>query len=187
LSEESSHLRHVLERRRRDYMLGTTTVTMRSSIENIDAGDYSIESLAEGQTVELPRWVAEELVLLNLADFKEEPFESEIFKALSREKMMGPLQLSVLPEDFYLRMQRRVEYLKEAADQRKIRKEDFEKLKSVCYDLVGMRLSKLLSLSSSSTKASDLGEKLTPEEQMFFTTSQATSMEWKSALLGDGR
>jgi hypothetical protein len=168
-------------------MLGKTSVRMRSSVENIDAGDYSIDSVSEGQTVELPRWVAEELLILNLAEAREEPFESEIFKALSREKMMGPLQLSVVPEDFYMKMQRRMEYLRQAVAEGRARREDLEKLRTVCYDLVGMRLSKLLSLSSSSTKASDLAEKLTPEERVFFSESQSISAEWKSALLGESK
>lgn len=68
----------------------------------------------------------------------------------------------------------------------RIRKEDVDKLKSASYDLIGMRLSKLLSLSSSSTSIS-LGDKLTPEEAAFFALSQSLSKEWKAGLLGDGK
>ena len=166
--------------------MGKATVRMRSSVENLDAGDYKIDSLSEGQSVELPRWVAEELLSLNLVEMSEEPFETEIFRALSKEKMMGPLQLSVLPEDFYLRMRRRVEYLAKASAEGRVSKGDYEKFRGVCYDLVGMRLSKLLSLSSSLTKVSDMGDRLTPEEKSFFTTARTFSEEWKSALLGVG-
>ncbi len=168
-------------------MLTKSKVKMRSSVENLDAGDYKIESLSEGQLVELPRWVAEELVQLDLAEASDEPFETEIFRALSKEKMMGPLQLSVLPEDFYLRMRRRVGRLGKAASEGRVRKEDYEKLRGICYDLIGIRLSKLLSISSSSTKVSDIGERLTPEEKAFFTMSQTSALEWKAALLGEGK
>jgi GINS complex protein helical bundle domain len=177
----------LFEQREREFMLAKVRVKMRTSVENIDAGDYKIESMQAGQSAELPRWVAEELTSLNLAETSDEPFETEIFRALSKEKMMGPLQLSALPEDFYLRMRRRVEYLGNAVRDGRVRKEEHEKLKGVCYDLIGMRLSKLLSLSSSSTKASDMGEKLSPEEKAFFNMAQASSLEWKAALLGDGR
>ncbi len=180
-------IREVFERREREYVMGKSQVRMRSSIENIDAGDYMVDGLKEGQTVELPRWVAEELVQLELAESSEEPFETEIYRALSREKMMGPLQLSSLPEDFYLRMRRRTKHIEMAAKEGRVRKEEFEKLRAVCYDLIGMRLSKLLSLSSSSTKAADLGDRLTPEEKAFFSSSQSSSLEWKAALLGDGK
>jgi hypothetical protein len=174
----------MLEQREREYMLGRTKVKLKSSLENVEAGDYSIGSLSQGETAELPRWVSEELVSLGLAEGSEEPFEVEIFKALSKEKMMGPLQLSVLPEDFYPRMRRRVENLRVASREGRVRREEFEKLRAVCYDLVGMRLSKLLSISSSSTKASDLGEKLAPEEKSFFSEAQGMSHDWKTALLG---
>jgi len=184
LSAGRDSIRELFEQREREYMLAKARVKMRASVENIEAGDYGIESLTEGQSVELPRWVAEELAGLNLAEAPEEPFETEVFRALSKEKMMGPLQLSTLPENFYIRMRRRVGYLEDAADEGKVRREEFEKLRAVCYDLVGMRLSKLLSLSSSSAKASDLGDRLAPEERAFFGQAQALSAGWKGALLG---
>jgi hypothetical protein len=81
-------------------------------------------------------------------------------------------------------MRRRVSRLDDGSAAGRIRKEDVDKLKSASYDLIGMRLSKLLSLSSSSTS---LGEKLTPEEAAFFALSQSLSKEWKAGLLGDGK
>jgi hypothetical protein len=177
----------MLERREREYLLGTTRVKMRSSVENLDVGDFRVDKLAEGETVELPRWVADELAGLNLVDVAEEPFEVEIFRALSREKMMGPLQLSAVPQDFYVDMKRRLGRLSEGVATGKMRREDVEKLRSASYDLVGMRLNKLLSLSSSSTSAASLADKITPEESAFFVLSQSLSKEWKGALLGEGK
>jgi hypothetical protein len=186
LSEEQIALRQMLERREREYLLGTTRAKMRSSVENLDIGDFHVDRLSEGETVDLPRWVADELIGQGMAESAETLFESEIFGALSREKMMGPLQLSGLPPDFYVRMRRRLAALKVAVAEGKSRMEDFEKLRAVSYDLVGMRLSKLLSLSSSSATASSLAEKLTPEEAAFFAISQSLSKEWKAGLLGGG-
>jgi hypothetical protein len=177
----------VLERREREYLLGTTRARIRSSIERLDVGDFHVEGLAEGDSVELPRWVADELVAQGMAEATEPPFESEVFSALSKEKMMGPLQLSGLPPDFYVRMRRKLWALGAGAAQGKSRKEDFERMKAACYDLVGIRLSKLLSLSSSSMPAPSLADKLTPEEASFFVISQSLSKEWKTGLLGGAR
>ncbi len=187
MSEEQIALRQMLERREREYMLGTTSARMRSSVENLDVGDFHIDQLAEGELVDLPRWVADELIAQGMAVSSETPFENEIFSALSKEKMMGPLQLSALPLDFYVRMKRRLAALGTAVVEGKTRKEELERFRAVCYDLVGIRLSKLLSLSSSSTPASSLAEKLTPEEASFFALSQSLSKEWKAGLLGGGR
>ena len=104
----------LIERKERDFLLANSRVKMRTSVENLFAGDYSIDKIVEGASVELPRWVAEELVELKLAEFLEEPFETELAKALSKEKMMGPLQLSVLPPEFYMRMRRRLAVLASA-------------------------------------------------------------------------
>ena len=187
MSDEQIALRQMLERREREYLLGTARTKIKSSIENLDVGDFHVEKLAEGESVDLPRWVADELVAQGMAEAAEPPFENDVFNSLSKEKMMGPLQLSALSPDFYVRMRRRLGRLGEGVAQGKARKEEYERLRAVCYDLVGMRLSKLLSLSSSSTPATSLGEKLTPEEASFFALSQSLSKEWKAGLLGGGR
>ncbi|MDG6901350.1 MAG: DNA replication complex GINS family protein [Nitrososphaerota archaeon] len=184
MRDESRDARTVLDERERDFLLAKARVTMKSSLENIDLGDYKLDGVKEGESVELPRWVAEELVRMNLADAPEEPFEMEIVKALSREKMMGPLQLSPLPGDFYVRMRRRLAYLEAAAKEGKVRREDHERVRASSYDLIGMRLSKLLALSSTSATAASLADKLSPEERAFFSTSQSFSREWKEAMLG---
>ena len=98
--------------------------------------------------------------------------------------MMGPLQLSSLPPDFFLRMRRRLVQLETAVKGGKGRREDYEKLRNASYDILGMRLGKLLSLSSSSTTLSSIADKLTPEEREFFGVAQSISKEWKQALLG---
>jgi len=155
---------------------------MKTSVENLNAGDYSIDKIAEGASVELPRWVAEELVELKLAEFLEEPFETELARALSKEKMMGPLQLSVLPPEFYIKMRRRLGVLASAAEG-DAKKGDLDKLRKACYDIIGMRLSKLLSLSSLSSQGASFADKLAPEEEAFFSISQSLTKEWRAAIL----
>ena len=181
MTPEKESIREMFERKEREFMLARSRVRMKASVENLEAGEYRIDSLAEGQSVELPRWIADELIELKLAESQEERFEDELSRALSREKMMGPLQLSSLPPDFYMRMRRRIASL--ASGLGSTKKEDFDKMKIACYDLIGMRLSKLLSLSSSSSQGSSLTDRLAPEEEAFFSVSQALSVEWRAALL----
>jgi len=185
LSSVESPLRELFQQRERDYLLSNVKVSMRSPVENIEVGDLKIEKLREGEIAELPRWVAEEFAGLGLAEVAEEPFETEILKSLSREKMIGAFQLSSLAPDFYLRMKRRLAYLHEAAGAGRVRKEDYERLRASSYDLIGIRLGKLLSLSSSSTTLSAIADKVTPEEKVFFATAQSLSKEWKKVFLGE--
>ena len=160
---------------------------MKSSVENLDVGDFHIDRLSEGDSVDLPRWVANEIVVQGIADSTEPPFERDVFNALSKEKMMGPLQLSSLQPDFYVRMRRVLGPMGGNAAEGRGKKEDFERLRAACYDIVGIRLSKLLSLSSSSTPSVALAERLTPEEASFFTLTQSLSKEWKAGLLGGAK
>jgi len=184
LPDERGSLIELLERREREYLLTNTRARMRSSVESLDVGDFHIGKLNEGESVELPRWVADELVVQGMAETVESPFENEIFNSLSKEKMMGPLQLSGLQPDFYVRMRRKLSSLGASAAEGRSRKEEYDRLRAVCYDLVGIRLSKLLSLSSSSATGTTLGDRLTPEESAFFALAQSLSKEWKSGLLG---
>ena len=191
MSDEQIALRQMLERREREYLLGTARARMRSSVENLEVGDFHVDMLSEGETVDLPRWVADELVVQGMADATEPPFENELFNSLSKEKMMGPLQLSGLPPDFYVRMRRRLGALAAGVAEGRSKKEDFERMRAVCYDLVGIRLSKLLSLSSSSTPASTLAERLTGSGSTFspYGTEAAFYHEVgiPSIVLGPGR
>lgn len=184
MSDEQVALRHVLERREREYLLGTARVRMKSSVENLDVGDFHIDKLSDGESVDLPRWVADEIVVQGMAELTEPPFDGEVFNALSKEKMMGPLQLSSLQSDFYVKMKRRLGTIAGNVAEGKGKKEDFERLRAACYDVVGIRLSKLLSLSSSSTPSAVLAERLTPEEASFFALTQSLTKEWKAVLLG---
>jgi len=186
LISEAPQIRELFEERERDYLLSKVRVRMRSSLENIEVGDFKIEKLKEGESAELPRWVVEELVSLNLAEAPEEPFETDILKSLSREKLMGPFQLSNLSPEFYLRMRRRLSYLQGGVASGKVRREDYERMRSSSYDLIGIRLGKLLSLSSSSTTLSAIADKLTQEEKFFFSKSQSFAKEWRNILLGEG-
>ena len=54
MSEEQIALRQMLERREREFLLGNGRVKVRSSVENLDVGDFHIEHLAEGETIDLP-------------------------------------------------------------------------------------------------------------------------------------
>ena len=66
----------------------------------------------------------------------------------------------------------------------KYRREDYEKLKNTSYDLIGRRLSKLLSMSSSAN-VKTIADRITPEEKAFFSMCSSISTGWKKALLGE--
>ncbi len=174
----------IFEQREREFLLSPVRVMMKTSTEEMEVGDLVLAKAKEGERVELPRWVAEELVDLELAEMQEESFEVEIFKALTREKILASLQLSPLEPNFYIRMRRRLAAVRTGVERGKYRREDYEKLRMTSYDLIGRRLSKLLSMSSSSN-VKTIADRITPEEKEFFSMSSSISSGWKKALLGE--
>jgi hypothetical protein len=168
-----------------EFLLSPVRVTFKLSIGEIDAGEIKLKQTNQGETVELPRWAAEELEKKSIAEIVEEPFETEVFKALSREKILGPLQLSKLPQTFYMRMRRRLSYLRNEASQGRVRRDEFERFRASCYDIVSLRIGKLLSLANASANMPDVIDKLTHEERELFNSVQSASKRWKSMMLGE--
>lgn len=181
---DGSGIAELFERREREFLLSPVRVTAKSPFDGAEVGDVEIPRMRVGESFEVPRWVAEEFAERKMVEIQEEAFETEIFKALTREKMLSAPQLSPLQANFYLRMRRRLAAVREGSEEGRYRREDYERLKSTCYDLIGRRLSKLLSMSSSASIAT-FGDKITPEERVFFTSTRSLSDEWKGALLGE--
>jgi DNA replication factor GINS len=184
LEDPGTEVARIFEQREREFLIAPVGVTMKTSTEQIEVGDLLLAKAKEGERLELPRWVAEELVDLNLAELQEEPFDVEIFKALTREKILASPQLSPLEPNFYIRMRRRLAAVRSGVERGKYRREDYEKLKTTSYDLIGRRLSKLLSMSSSAS-VQTIADRITPEEKAFFSMSSSISAAWKRALLGE--
>lgn len=184
VEDPASTIANLFEQREREYLLAPVRVTMRTSTEGMEVGDLVLAKANEGERIEMPRWVAEELAELELAEMQEEPFEVEIFKALTREKILASLQLSPLEPNFYIRLRRRLAVVRAGVERGKYRRDDYEKLRMTSYDLIGRRLSKLLSMSSSAN-VQTIADRITPEEKAFFLMSSSISAGWKKALLGE--
>ncbi len=184
MEDAGSAIAKIFEQREREFLLAPVRVTMKTATEGMEVGDLVLGKAKEGERLEMPRWVAEELVELELADLQEESFEVEIFKALTREKILASLQLSPLEPNFYIRMRRRLAAVRAGTERGRHRREDYEKLRNTSYDLVGRRLSKLLSMSSSAN-VQTIADRITPEEKAFFSMCSSISTGWKRALLGE--
>jgi hypothetical protein len=184
LEDPGAAVAKIFEQREREFLLSPVRVTMKTSTEQMEVGDLILKQSKEGERLEMPRWVAEELVELELAEMQEEVFDVEIFKALTREKILTSPQLSPLEPNFYIRMRRRLAAVRSGVERGKYRREDYEKLKTTSYDLIGRRLGKLLSMSSSAS-VQTIADRITPEEKAFFSMSSSISTAWKKALLGE--
>lgn len=161
------------------YLLGGTRLRFKQKIPQIDIGSVHLQPMNEGDTIDLPRWVAEVLVEMGVCDSQEENFSSEVFKAVTREKIAGSDQLSTLRPDFYLKVRRQLSFVI-GSDQKPA---EFEKTRTLVYDLVALRLRKILSVATSLAAPTDIREKLTPEEYQIFESVYSLLQSWRSVVM----
>jgi hypothetical protein len=163
------------------YLLGGTRLRFKQKTSRIDIGSTHLEPKNEGDTVDLPRWIAEVLVEMGVCESQEENFSSEVFKAVTREKIAGSDQLSTLRPDFYLKVRRQLSFVSEPA--RSGVHPELEKTRTLVYDLVALRLRKILSIAISLSAPADIKDKLTPEEYQIFDSVYTLLQSWRSVVM----
>ncbi|MEM3437029.1 MAG: hypothetical protein QXP55_00640 [Nitrososphaerales archaeon] len=171
----------------KDYEIGflliPVKVIIKQNLPRIEVGSVSLPEVHEGDVIEVPRWVAEIMVQMGFADIQEESIDLELFKALSREKMQDPSQISTLKSDFYPRIRLQIKSMKSMMERNESLKEAYEKFSSSAYDLIALRMNKLLYLAGSSSLSPDLEKKITQEEKVLFETIRSIIEDWKKAIL----
>jgi hypothetical protein len=82
------------------FLLMPVKVIIKQDLPRIDVGSVNLPEVHEGDVIEVPRWVADIMVKMGFAEIQEESIDLDLFKALSREKMQDPSQISTLKGDF---------------------------------------------------------------------------------------
>ena len=130
----------------------------------------------EGEVNNLPRWVGKVLADNNLGSLDSPDMITELKQALSKEKMVGEYQISTLDPHFYIKLK---ESMKE------LDKDDFDRVESMMLELFRMRRGKLVKLADSIKLTSDLYNRLTVEENIFYKTIYENSKEFENQIRGD--
>ncbi|MDA4111345.1 MAG: DNA replication complex GINS family protein [Thaumarchaeota archaeon] len=165
------------------YLLSASRLRVKQKISRIDIGSIHLEPMNEGDTIDLPRWVAEVLVNLDICESQEESFSSEVFKAVTREKIAGSEQLSTLRPDFYLKIRRQLAHTRDFGNLKPSSIPELEKTRTLIYDLIALRLRKILSIAASLSPPTDVREKLTPEEYQIFDSVYGLLQSWRSMMM----
>ncbi|MHB8701206.1 MAG: hypothetical protein ACYC7D_09340 [Nitrososphaerales archaeon] len=161
------------------YLLSSTRLKVKQNAAKLDIGSVHLEQMNQGDMVDLPRWVAEVLISLDLAESQEESFASEVFKAVNREKMAGNDQIASLRQDFYLKIRRHIAYANDSSNLKAANVQELDKTKTLIYDLIAMRLRKILIIAASLSPPTEIREKLTPEEYQIFDTVYNLLQSWR--------
>jgi DNA replication factor GINS len=165
------------------YLLTGTRLKILQNISKQDIGSIHLDAMSPGDVVELPRWIAEILTAQGIAESQEESFASEVFKAVNREKMAGETQIATLRSDFYLKVRRHLAFSVEMSKSKPSVAAVLERTRTLIYDLVALRLRKILLISSALSPPTDIKDKLTPEEYQIFDTVYGLLQSWRRVVM----
>ena len=144
----------------------------------------------EGNEYEVYFWVAKELASAGMVHFREDDIldNTKIFKAQWKEGVQIPGQISELPEDFYPKLRRFIDDLKnQASKQSESEKyQEFNRAKQLARDIVNSRLKKIVALSAAPIQSDQVLKKFTNEEKFVYDHLVKIISEWKAKILENG-
>ena len=180
---EEQSIDNLIRDREVGYLLSPARITLLENLPAIQVGEVSLEASQAGITLEVPRWVAEIITRSGFADMDEESLDAELFKATSRERIQGSTQLASLGEDFHLKVHRYLSHFSAQSDTNPEARATYEKLSMTAYDLLTMRMVKVIQLAASKSPPLDIFEKITLEEKLLFNQVQQLVSHWRSSIL----
>ena len=156
------------------YRLKDAKVTINQDFKYNVAG-MKIEG-TQGDTNNMPQWIGKILSETKVGTLNSPDMITQLKQALSKEKMVGEYQLSTLDPHFYIKLK---ESMKE------LNKDDFDKVESMMLELFRMRRGKLVKIADSIKLNSELYNKLTVEENIFYKTIHENSVEFEKQIRGE--
>jgi len=145
--------------------------TLKQDIK-FDVGPIKLEGKV-GEVMNIPKWVGQILNDNKLAELDLPDMITELKQALSKEKMVGEYQVSILDPQFYIKLKQHM---------RTLNRDDFNHVESMMLELFRMRRGKLVKLADSTKLNSDLYNKLTVEESVFFKTIYDNSKRFENQI-----
>jgi len=156
------------------YGLKDAKTTLREDIK-LNVAKVKVEGKA-GEILNLPQWIGKILDENNLGELDSPDMVTELKQALSKEKMVGEYQVSTLESQFYIKLKQHM---------RTLHRDDFNHVESMLLELFRMRRGKLVKLADSTKLSSDLYNKITAEESIFFKTIYENSKNFEKQIRSD--
>ena len=156
------------------YRLKDAKVTVNQDFKYNVAG-MKIEG-TQGDTNNMPQWVGKIIADSNIGTLTSPDMITQLKQALSKEKMVGEYQISTLDPHFYIKLK---ESMKE------LNRDDFNNVESKMLELFRMRRGKLVKIADSIKLNSELYNKLTVEENVFYKTIHDNSIEFEKQIRGE--
>jgi DNA replication factor GINS len=158
------------------YQLGYMTEEVRVSYKKdvkMTVGTVAIDA-KEGDMSSLQRWVAKILAEQGAVEIQSSDSTSYISRAMNRERIAKPHDLSGIDIDFYVRVNDYLEGLKER---------ERENVIVSLNTFVASRLEKIVKLAAASPLSPELEAKLSAEEKELYVLINNASTKFKKGVL----
>jgi DNA replication factor GINS len=154
------------------YLLEEIRVTFKSDVKT-SINDINLDA-KEGDILLLPRWLAKNLSRKKLIDLQDNETSSYVSKALNRERISKPHDISGVDVDFYIRVN---DYLEGLGEKEK------ESLSVSLNSFVMSRLEKIVKLAAASSLSAEIESKLSAEERQLYNFVHTSSLAFKEWVL----
>jgi DNA replication factor GINS len=155
-----------------EYLLEEIRVTFKSDVK-ISINEINIDA-KEGDILLLPRWFTKILLNKNLVEVQDNEISSYVSKALNRERISKPHDISSVDVDFYIRVNDFLESLSE---------KERETLMVSLNSFVMSRLGKIVKLAAASSLSAETESKLSAEERQLYDFVHSSSLAFKESVL----
>lgn len=154
------------------YLLEEIRVTFTSDVK-VSINDINIDA-KEGDILLLPRWLAKNLSRKKLIDVQDNETSSYVSKALNRERISKPHDISGVDVDFYIRVNDFLTSLNE---------KERENLMVSLNSFVMSRLEKIVKIAAASSLSVEMEAKLSAEEKQLYNFVHSSSLAFKEWVL----
>jgi DNA replication factor GINS len=168
----SNNIESIQNAYRIGYLIEDVRVTYKRDIK-IVVGNLMIDA-KEGDISSIPRWVAKILVGQDVIEIQDNEISAYLSRALNRERIARPHDLSGIDLDFYIRVNDYLEGLRER---------ERESLIISLNSFVASRLEKIVKLAASSPLLPEIEGKLSAEEKELYLLIHNSSSEFKKKVL----
>ena len=178
---DQDYLKHRLEAIQKfyyiRYLLEEVRITFKNNI-NISMEDFEIDAKA-GEISSIPRWIANILQDNNHIEIQNSDFATYVSRALNRERISKPHDLSNLDSDFYIRVNDYISRLNNSKESDREKENIVISLNS----FVASRLEKIVKLAAASPLSPELEQKLSIEEAELYSLIHVSSREFKHRVV----
>ncbi len=140
---------------------------------NVSVAGIHIDA-KEGDIASLPRWLGKILIDEGTIEIPDNHNSAYISRALNRERIAKPHDLSGIDHDFYIRVN---DYLQNLGDRER------ENLVVSMNSFIASRLEKIVKLAAASPPSTELREKLSSEEHQLYDLVHGSSSAFKQRVL----